>query len=100
MDPEAVSRLLLHGALESRRRLAADLVRAEDPRLWQLLADTVASPGPWKLRARCLEALGMAAGTAEQAVAERILNTFRSSAPIKLEMSPAALEQAADQPHV
>jgi hypothetical protein len=65
--------VLTYGLAESRRAAVERLLAEADPEVWGLLASTVHSPAPWRLRARCLEALGLAAGRAEQPLAEHIL---------------------------
>lgn len=60
--------------MERRRRLAHRLVAAGDSRAWRLLGATVRSGEDWRLRARCLEVLGMAAGSADRQTAEAILD--------------------------
>src|SRR5260221_7007973 len=73
MDLVVVWRLLQYGEPETRRRLVTDLLQAGDPRIWRVLAETVRSPESWQLRARCLEALGLAATSADRALAKQIL---------------------------
>ena len=73
MDLVVVWRLLQYGEPETRRRLVTDLLQAGDPRIWRVLAETVRSPESWQLRARCLEALGLAATSADCALAKQIL---------------------------
>ena len=76
MDPVLVHRVLLFGRAETRRRLVQDAIAAADQHIWKVLVETVRSSGPWQLRARCLEALGVAAGGADQALAEYILRSL------------------------
>lgn len=76
MDGEnlrSLSRVLLYGSPDTRRRAAERLVADPDPDLWPLLARTVTADGPWLLRARSLEVLGIAAGCAAAPVVESIL---------------------------
>ena len=71
-----LERLLLYGRPQSRRSLAERFLHAGDTGCWSLLADTVRSGEPWLLRAQCLEALGLAAGSADQQTAELILGVL------------------------
>jgi hypothetical protein len=79
MDPSKVrglAHVLMYGSPCSRRLLAERLLRIGDPGCWSLLGDTVRSGEPWQLRARCLETLGLAAGSADQHTAESILRAL------------------------
>lgn len=76
MDDQKVqmlARLLLYGTPASRRRLAMRLGGDGEGDALALLVATVCSGDRWLLRARALELLGLAAGSADQALAERIL---------------------------
>src|SRR5690349_10098897 len=73
-DPQQLGRLLLYGRPATRRRLAAQLLADGDPKTWRLLAETVRSDPSWRLRARCLEVLGLAVGGADQRTTEYVLN--------------------------
>jgi len=68
-----ISRVLLYGRSETRRRFVADALVEGDPQIWTLLVSTLRSSGPILLRARCLEALGAAAALADTDLADRIL---------------------------
>jgi hypothetical protein len=57
--------MLLHGTPATRSAVAERLLEADDPAWWLLLASTTRSDDDWRLRARCLEVLGLAAGAAE-----------------------------------
>ena len=70
---QGFTRLLLHGSPDSRRAAAQQLLAADDHTWWNLLTETVRSGEHWLLRARCLEILGLAAGSANQQTAESIL---------------------------
>ena len=65
--------------LLSRRRLAHRLVAKGQSRTWRLLGATVRSGEDWRLRARCLEALEMAAGSADRQTAEPILDAVAAA---------------------
>jgi hypothetical protein len=71
-DVRSLARVLLHATPSSRRAVALRLLEAEDPRWWTLLAATVRSDEDWRLRARCLEVLGLAAGAADRQTVEQI----------------------------
>jgi hypothetical protein len=71
-DVRGLSRVLLHGTPASRRAAALRLLRASDPGWWPLLAATVRSGEDWRLRARCLEVLGLAAGAGDRTAFEAI----------------------------
>jgi DNA-binding NarL/FixJ family response regulator len=47
----------------------------------RLLADTARAPGPWLLRARCLEALGAIACSADQRTSEQVLEALLAPTP-------------------
>jgi hypothetical protein len=72
-DLVSLTNRLLWGSAATRRELAEHLLSPERQQDLVLLADTVRSGEAWRLRARCLEVLGMAAGEAGQEVAEHIL---------------------------
>ncbi len=67
------TRVLLHGSPDTRRAVAQQLLATDDALWCRLLADTVRSHEHWLLRARCLETLGLIAGTSSQQTAESIL---------------------------
>ncbi len=73
---KTLSRVLSFGCAESRRSFAEMLAARNDPEIWGLLAETVHSDGPWRLRARCLETLGIAAGCLDKEKAESILKAL------------------------
>lgn len=75
-DSRSLSRLLVYGTAETRRSLAEGLAREDDGESWSLLAETVFSQDGWRLRARSLEVLGLAAAGADRDVAEAILNAL------------------------
>jgi hypothetical protein len=75
-EVRSLARILVYGSPDSRRLMAERLLRAGDTACWFLLADTVRSRDPWLMRARCLEALGLAAGSADQQTAELILGAL------------------------
>jgi DNA-binding NarL/FixJ family response regulator len=81
VDPRKLTRLLLYGRPASRRNVAESLARAHDTDSVRLLADTARAPGPWLLRARCLEALGAIAASADQRTCEEVLEALLSPAP-------------------
>jgi hypothetical protein len=54
-------------------------VEEADYRTWSLLGATVRSDEDWRLRARCLEVLGMAAGSADRQTAEAILEAVAAA---------------------
>jgi hypothetical protein len=72
-DPQSLSRVLLYGSPDTRRSLAESMRETGGAGAWAMLAATVRSAGPWLLRARCLEALGIAAAGADESTAELIL---------------------------
>src|SRR4029078_9493758 len=61
-DVRGLAPVLFHATPERRRGVAMRLLEAGDPAWWRLLAATVRSDDDWRLRARCLEVLGLAAG--------------------------------------
>jgi hypothetical protein len=67
--------VLLYGEPPTRRQAALRLLDqpAPAPVPWSTLATTVCSTDPWRLRARALEALGVAAGEADERTASAIL---------------------------
>jgi DNA-binding CsgD family transcriptional regulator len=73
VDPVVLYRVLLYARPETRRRVVEEAAAARDQHGWDVLATTLRSPGPSTLRARCLEALGVAAATAEAGLADHIL---------------------------
>ena len=78
-DIRSLVAILLYGTEASRRELAARLPAEHDQAGWELLANTVRSDDPWLLRARCLEALGVAAANGPSHFAETILRTLLGS---------------------
>jgi len=64
---------LLWGTATTRQQLAEQLAQSGSKAGRVMLAETVRSAEPWRLRARCLEVLGLAAGQAQREVAEEIL---------------------------
>jgi hypothetical protein len=80
VDPALLARRLLYGAPETRQRVAQELLEAEGGDLLDLLASTVRSTESSRLRARCLEVLGLAAGGGRQVLAERILAAVTGAA--------------------
>jgi DNA-binding CsgD family transcriptional regulator len=81
VDARKLTRLLLYGRPASRQKVAESLARGHDTDSVRLLADTVRAPGPWLLRARCLEALGAIAGSADQRTCELVLEALVSPTP-------------------
>lgn len=73
-DVVSLANRLLWGSPATRRQLAEQLQHVERRSDLALLAETIRSRGSWRLRARCLEVLGMAASEGGQEVAEHILN--------------------------
>lgn len=71
-------RVLLYGRPETRRRFVEGAVDEGKRQTWHLLASTVCSDASWLLRARCLEALGLAAAEGDQTLAEHILSLLCS----------------------
>jgi hypothetical protein len=71
-DVRTLARVLLNATPTSRRAVALRLLEAEDPTWWPLLASTARSDEDWRLRARCLEVLGVAAGAADRHTHELI----------------------------
>jgi hypothetical protein len=69
------------GTPASRRELAEHLVQREDRPTLALLADTIRSTEGWRLRARCLEVLGLAAAQADRPLGEHILGLLLDRAP-------------------
>jgi hypothetical protein len=87
-DMRTLARVLLHATPASRRAVALRLLEADDPTWWPLLASTVRSDEDWRLRARCLEVLGLAAGSAGRhthALIETALLSGPGSPPQHLE---------------
>jgi len=86
-DLRSLSRVLMYGTAQTRRALADRLATEGRDDLWPLLVATVRSDEPWLLRARCLEVLGVVAGSASPEVAATILSgllngtTGRASRP-------------------
>ena len=64
-DVRSLGRVLLHGTPATRRAVAERLLEADDAAWWKLLATTTRCDDDWRLRARCLEVLGLVAGAAE-----------------------------------
>lgn len=78
LDPRSLSRLLLYGSPQTRRALAAHLREPDAHHDRSLLLSTACSNEPWRLRARCLEVLGLAAGDGDEATARAILDGLLS----------------------
>jgi len=78
-DALSLSRVLVYGGPDSRQAVAERMLETEDAEGWKMLAATVLSHEPWLLRVRCLEVLGLAAGSAERATAEIILDLLCGS---------------------
>ena len=76
-----LSSRLQWGTPASRRELAEHLVQREDRATLALLADTVRSDEGSRLRARCLEVLGLAAAQADGELGEHILGLLLDPAP-------------------
>jgi len=72
-DLLSLTRGLLWGTTATRHQLAEQLAQSGCGVGRAMLAETARSTEPWRLRARCLEVLGLAAGQAERTVAEEIL---------------------------
>lgn len=79
--PEAVVNVLLYGTPAARHHLAGELAGRDDRTMLHLLIATVGSAEPWRLRARCLEVVGMIAGTADRDTAEEILGSLGHGHP-------------------
>lgn len=69
---DIANRLVLSSA-KSRAELAAELASYSTPELWAILGHTVRSADDWLLRARCLELLGLIAGSSDRETAEAII---------------------------
>jgi hypothetical protein len=78
---EAIANLLLYGSPSARRQMAEELAARDDSTIWTLLAATVTSQDDWRLRARCLEVLGLLAGSARREVAEQLLGSLCAPHP-------------------
>jgi hypothetical protein len=72
-DLKSLLGCLLWGSPSARRELGDRLAADGSGAGLALLAETARSRESWRLRARCLEVLGIAAGQADQATAEHIL---------------------------
>jgi hypothetical protein len=72
-DLRSLARVLIYGTPQTRRALADRLATEGRDDLWPLLVATVRSDEPWLLRARCLEVLGVVAGSARPEIAATIL---------------------------
>ena len=81
---QTLARLLLYGSPNTRRQAAERFLEEADPACWALLAETVRSEEPWLLRARCLEALGVAAGQADEPTVRIILTVLLEGSPSPL----------------
>ena len=81
MDVGTLHRVLLFGRADTRRAYVDDLVRTGQVEVWRVLASTVQSPAPCRVRARCLEALGLIAGAVEGDLASEILSFLVSGPP-------------------
>ncbi|HKN49301.1 MAG TPA: hypothetical protein VJ010_03645 [Actinomycetota bacterium] len=75
-EARALALVLLYGEPPTRRAAALRLLDEPSPLPvpWSTLATTVWSTDPWRLRARALEALGVAAGEADERTASAILD--------------------------
>jgi hypothetical protein len=82
-DVRSLSRVLMYGGPETRRALARRLAAEDREDIWHLLVDTARSDEPWLLRARCLEVLGLVAGSGDPGRAERILVALLDDKPTK-----------------
>ena len=82
-DVRSLSRILLYGGPDTRRALARRLALEDREEMWQLLVATVHSDEPGLLRARCLEVLGLVAGSADPDRAARILAALLDTSPPK-----------------
>jgi hypothetical protein len=80
-DLRSLSRILLYGGPGTRRALARRLAGEDGQELWRLLVSTVRSDEPWLLRARCLEVIGLVAGSADPQRAAAILEALREPDP-------------------
>jgi hypothetical protein len=80
-DPRALARLFLYGSARTRQWLAEQLLADGNRDTWRLLAATVRSDEPWRLRSRCLEALGLIAGSADEPTATEVLSILLGPLP-------------------
>jgi hypothetical protein len=80
-DPKVLARLFLYGSATTRQRLAEQLLADGNRETWRLLAATVRFDEPWRLRSRCLEALGLIAGSADEPTAKEVLNILLGPLP-------------------
>lgn len=97
MNPAALHHVLLYGRAETRRLCVEEMVRSGQVDVWPVLVSTIQSSGSTALRARCLEALGVIAGSVSSDIAEQIL-TFLVSArrmPSTVRLSRRETEVAA-----
>jgi len=79
-EARALALVLLYGEPRTRREAALRLLDPPELVSWSTLATTVWSTDPWSLRARSLEALGVAAGHADEHTAQAILDELRLAA--------------------
>ena len=100
MDPIALCNLLLYARPETRLQIVRQLVADGDQRVWAMLVDTTHSSGPWLLRARCLEALGLAAGVGDQGLAETILESLARGQMLPRPEHAPEVQLTARQRHV
>ena len=75
LQPGVLSRLLLYGDPATRQSMAAAIGEGSTD-LVGLLADTARSREGTALRARCVEVLGLALGTAGPEMTQRILSAL------------------------
>ena len=79
-EARALALVLLYGEPPTRRDAALRLLDQPEFVSWSTLASTVWSTDPLSLRARSLEALGVAAGHADDQTARAILDELREAA--------------------
>jgi hypothetical protein len=72
-DARTLLRVLLYGSPATRRAAALRLLAAREIAWWTMLSDTMRLDEDWRVRARALEILGLAAGEADRPEAEAIL---------------------------
>jgi hypothetical protein len=82
-DVRSLSRILQYGGPDTRRALARRLAAEDREELWRLLVATAHSEEPWLLRARCLEVLGLVAGSVGPERAALILSALLDPAAEK-----------------
>jgi hypothetical protein len=80
-DLRGLAGVLLNATPETRRAAAMRLLEIED-RVWlPMLVETIQSTEDWRLRARCLEMLGLVAGASDEHTAGHILTTLLALPP-------------------